>query len=205
LGFIAALLLHRGRLSGFDLAEKNQSWSDYIFQSKIGLVTSPIVDPRYRESIFIGVFENLNNYLNMPFITPYVQDKLGSFIPNFSIGAFIIIMLILICYRLIRIRAYYHFATSIGIEILLITFIGLVSWLTILRPQSADNIHLNVVIFFLPFMQFLVAIVFIDKSKIEKFGLYRTSTIKFFLYFSVLAFLILLSHLILVDSINSNF
>lgn len=205
LGLITALMLHRRRLSGFDLVEKGQSWNEYILQSKIGLVTSPIIDSRYRESIFVGVFENLENYFNMSFVTPYVQNKLDSFIPNFTVGHFMLILLFLIFYKLVHDRAYYFFITSVGIEILLVSIIGLVSWLTILRPQSADNIHINVIIFFIPFMQLLVAMAFMEKTKVKIFHSNRLSIIKVFSYLGLLGILILFSHLILVSALNSGF
>ena len=198
MGFLIALSLHLNRLHGFDYQEKGQSWKIYILQNKIGWVQSPILDSRYRESIFVGVLTNLKNYLDMPFLSPWVQNKLNSNIPIFSIGSLILVLILIMLWRMRRDRIYGKFIFTHGLEILMISIIGIVSWLTILRPQSADNIHLNTIIFFLPFMQLLLGISFIDNSIVANLRERKVPVKNLTIYSVIVCTLCLVSEFILL-------
>jgi len=205
MGFLIALGLHLNRLHGFDYQEKGQSWKIYILQNKIGWVQSPILDSRYRESIFVGVLANLKNYLDMPFLSPWVQNKLNGNIPIFSIGSLILVLILIMFWRIKRDRIYSRFIFTHGLEILMISIIGIISWLTLLRPQSADNIHLNTIIFFLPFMQLLLGISMIDSSIVANLREKKVPVRKLTIYGVIVCALCLFSEFILLYAKHSGY
>ena len=168
-GFLLAVVLHLHRVSGFDIQEKGQTWRNYILQNKLGFVDSPIIESRYREFIFIGPFENLFDYLRMPMLTPWVQSKINGHMPVLSIGIFLLLLCSVIGIRMFINENYSYFIKVYGLDLILITLLGVLSWLHLLRTQSADNIHLNTIIFFLPMIQILIAIAFISYSRISSF------------------------------------
>jgi hypothetical protein len=199
-GFFTAIILHLNRLNGIDVEEKGQSWKIYILQNKIGIVQSEIVDDRYRTSIFVGVFENLTDFFKMPFLTPWVQNRFHDFLPNVSIGLFMLALLSIIAVRVVRDSSYRTFCLSYGLEIVLVCAIGVFTWLNLLRPQSADNIHLNTIIFFLPMIQILIGLSVIDNKSMSKFREKRLKKATLILYVAMLTSSFLVSKLILLSA-----
>jgi len=156
LGAGSALILHLIKVSEYARTLKEVSWIEYILRNKIG-ITGSNIPSEYALSTSKSPFDVVHLYLKEPLLNSIVEEKLH--LSGFTINGYtlLIMLSIVICFQKVHRDTISLYVTNV-LKLSFISSLGPLTWILIMRPHSWDNVQVNYIFVFMPFVPIVMSV-----------------------------------------------
>jgi hypothetical protein len=165
IGVGLGITLHLIKVSEYVKSLKETSWVEYILRNKIGFTGSKI-SSEYVSSTSKSPFEVMHQYFSVPLLNSMVEERFH--LTFFRINGYLA-LIFLICVLIYQ-RVRYGSPSTYIKNVLKLSFIaalGPLTWIFIMRPHSWDNVQVNYIFIFMPFLPLILSIILNSKNRFE--------------------------------------